>query len=143
MSEEKIINGAKKIILCFILIYVILTILATISAVSDMKNMSTTPVGIGNVFSLIWFQLLVIAFMGVTYFMYLKKGRTGMLFEFILGLALFINVVINTMIVNTFSSLAILSFVIPVAILIHTFLVLLKIYNLKKDIKIKELFNIK
>lgn len=143
MSEDKIIKKAKLVMLIYTVIYAILTILATISAVGDIENMSTTKVGIGNIFSLVWFQLVVIAFMICTYFMYAKKGRTGIILEFILGIALFINVVINTMIVNAFSPLAILSFVIPLAILIHAFLVLLRIYNLKREVKIKELFNIK
>lgn len=143
MSEDKIIKKAKLVVLIYTAIYTVLTILATISAVGDIENMSTTDIGIGNIFSLIWFQLLVIAFMLATYFMYAKKGRTGIILEFVLGIALFINVIINTMIVNVFSPLALLNFVIPIAILVHAFLVLLKIYNLKKEVKIKELFNIK
>jgi len=143
MSEDKIIKRAKVVVLLYTIVYIILTILATISAVGDIENMSTTKVGIGNIFSLVWFQLVVIGFMLATYFMYAKKGRTGIVLEFVLGISLFINVVINTMIVNAFSPLAILSFVIPIAILVHAFLVLLRIYNLKREVKIKELFNIK
>jgi len=143
MSEDKIIKKAKLVVVIYTVIYAILTILATISAVGDMENMSTTEVGIGNIFSLIWFQLLVIAFMIITYFMYEKKGRTGIIIEFVLGIALFINVIVNTMIVSSFSPLALISFIIPIAILIHAFLVLLRIYNLKREVKIKELFNIK
>ena len=143
MSEDKIIKKAKLVVVIYTVVYAILTILATISAVGDMENMSTTEIGIGNIFSLVWFQLLVVVFMIVTYFMYAKKGRTGIITEFVLGIALFINVIVNTMIVSSFSPLALLSFIIPIAILVHAFLVLLRIYNLKREVKIKELFNIK
>ena len=143
MNKEKTLGRAKKFILIIGLIYAVLTVLACISAVNDIKNSSTTDVGIGTVFSLIWFQLCVVIFMVATYCIYCRKGSKGVIFEFIIALALILNVVINMVISKATSTLVFLNFVIPVAMLIHSFLFVYEIYMQNKEVKIKDLFNVK
>lgn len=143
MNKEKLLRKAKVFILTIGLIYTVLTILACISAANDIKNTSTTEISIGTIFSLIWFQLCVIAFMVVTHYMYCKKGSKGVIFEFIIALALILNVVVNMIISNATSSLVLLNFVIPIVMLIHSCLFIYGIYLQNKETKIKDLFNVK
>ncbi len=143
MNREKTLGRAKKFILIIGAIYAVLTVLACISAVNDIKNSSTTDVGIGTVFSLIWFQVCVVIFMVTTYCIYCKKGSKGVIFEFIIAIALILNVIINMVISEATSTLVFLNFVIPVAMLIHSFLFVYEIYMQNKEAKIKDLFNVK
>ena len=143
MNREKTLGRAKKFILIIGAIYAVLTVLACISSVNDIKNSSTTDVGIGTVFSLIWFQVCVVIFMVTTYCIYCKKGSKGVIFEFIIAIALILNVIINMVISEATSTLVFLNFVIPVAMLIHSFLFVYEIYMQNKEAKIKDLFNVK
>lgn len=146
MSKEKLSKGTKSskiFILIITLIYATLTILACISAVNDITNMSTTSVGIGTVLSLVWFQICVIAFLAFTYYMYLKKGSKGVIFEIIIAVALILNVVVNMIVSKAVNSLVFLNFVIPIAMLIHSFLYVYGIYIDKKQAELKKEFNMK
>ncbi|MBR5227266.1 MAG: hypothetical protein IKV94_01330 [Clostridia bacterium] len=143
MDEKKIISKAKSFTIILGLIYLIITILATVSAFGDISNNSSTEAGIGTIFSLIWFQLVIVVAFLVVFLVYNIKGRLGILFELILGIALFLNVVINMLLASNFTAIALLNFVIPLVVLVHSFLILLKIYKANRKIKLKELFGIK
>ena len=81
--------------------------------------------------------------MVTTYCIYCKKGSKGVIFEFIIAIALILNVIINMVISEATSTLVFLNFVIPVAMLIHSFLFVYEIYMQNKEAKIKDLFNVK
>lgn len=140
---DKILSNAKKGLICIGVVYLIMTILASVSAISDMKNMSSTSITVTSIFSLIWFQALIILAFAFTYFIYVKKGSKGIIFEFTIGFALFINVVINMFMIQSSSPLVLLNFVIPTVVLVHSFFVLFSIYKCNKNAKIKDLFSAK
>lgn len=146
MNDKKLFKGIKNpklFILIITLIYATLTILACVSAVNDISNISTTSVGIGTVLSLVWFQICIIGFLVITYYMYSKKGNKGVILEVIIAVALILNVVANMLISGAVNSLVFLNFVIPLALLIHSFLYVYSNYIEKKQIEIKKKFNIK
>lgn len=143
MNKDKLLKKAKLFILVIGIIYTTLTVLACISAVNDITNMSTTSANIGTVLSLVWFQICVIVFLAFTYYLYAKKGSKGIIFEIIVALALILNVIVNMAISETVNSLVFLNFVIPIAMLIHSFMYVYGTYLEKREVKTKEKFNIK
>lgn len=143
MNKEKLIKSAKIFVLSVGIIYITLTVMACISAINDIENASTTNVGFGTVVSLIWFQVCIIVFLGLTYYVYCKKGNKGIIFELIITVALFLNVIVNMMLSKETSSLVFLNFIIPTCMLVHSLLFLYGMYIHGKEAKIKELFNIK
>lgn len=142
MDKDKLFKKAKMFILIIGVIYLTLTVLACISAVNDIANSSTTTISFEIVMSLVWFQICVVAFLAFTYYLYNKKSYKGIIFEIIIATALILNVVVNMMISNIANSLVLLNFVIPVALLIHSFLCAHGMYLQNKEMKIKKMFKV-
>lgn len=142
MNKDKLLKNAKMFVLIIGIIYLTLTVLACISAVNDIENMSTTSVGIGTVLSLIWFHICILAFLAFTYYMYSKKRNIAVVFEIIIATALVLNVIVNIIIADAVSSLVFLNFVIPMALLIHSFWYVYGMYWQKRQEKTKKEFNI-
>lgn len=143
LSNGNILKNAKKVVAIFATIYTIITILATISVCGDIKNNSTTELGLFNILSLVWFQIVVILFFLITMYIYNKKGNVGVIFELILGVALLVNVIVNILISEFVGALVLLNFVFPVLILLHALKVVISLYRQNHGDHIKKIFEIK
>lgn len=140
MNIDKLLKSTKLFILIIGIIYATLTVLACISAINDITNVSTTSANFGTVLSLVWFQICIIAFLGFTYYMYSKKRNVAVIFEIIIAIALILNVIANIIIVKAANSLVFLNFIIPAALLLHSIWYVYGIYLQKVQEKTKEMF---
>ena len=85
----------KNVLLILGIIYALITILAVVSYVSKMNNISTTPVTVGSVFAAVWWQLLMIVLFAATYILYTKRTNLGILLEIIMGISMLIYILIS------------------------------------------------
>ena len=113
----------KNILLVLGVIYTLVTILAVISYVSDMNNISTTPVTLSSVLGAIWWQILMIVLFVVTYFVYNKNRILGSLLEMVMGMAMLVFIVVSvaTMGVNILAIL--IELIYPLILTLHGLLV--------------------
>ena len=94
-KKEKNKLKSYNVILVFGLVYTLITILAVISYISTMANISTTAITFGNVMSAVWWQILMIALFATCYIMYKNKMLLGILIEIIMSMAMLVYIVIS------------------------------------------------
>ncbi len=86
---------AQNVILLLGLIYILITILAVISYVSRVGEISTTAVTFGTVMNAVWWQILMIILFATCYILYKKKALFGVLLEIIMAMAMLVYIVIS------------------------------------------------
>lgn len=123
----KLIKSSKNILLVLGLIYFLITILALVSYVSKMNNISTTDVTFMSVLSSIWWQILMIILFAVTYVMYNKKEFMGALLELVMGLSMLANIVVSVILMGANVFAILIELIYPFVLVCHSLLVIKKI----------------
>lgn len=130
--KEKTKLKEKNILLVLGVIYTLVTILAVISYVSDMNNISTTPVTFSSVLSAIWWQLLMIALFIVTYFVYNKNRILGSLLEIIMGMSMLVFIVVSVVTMGANLLAILIELIYPLILIIHGLLVFVHVKKKSK-----------
>ena len=86
---------AQSVILVLGLIYTLITILAVISYVSRIKEISTTVVTLGTVMGAVWWQILMIVLFAICYVLYKRRPLFGILLEIIMAMSMLVYIVIS------------------------------------------------
>ena len=94
-TKKKTNLKSRNVLLVLGIIYTLITILAIITYVSKMNNISTTPVTFGSVLGSAWWQLLMIVLFILTYVLYSKKPLLGTLLEVVMGMAMLVYIIIS------------------------------------------------
>lgn len=126
-KNTKLIKSSKNILLVLGLIYFLITILALVSYVSKMNNISTTDVTFMSVLSSIWWQILMIILFAVTYVMYNKKEFMGALLELVMGLSMLANIVVSVILMGANIFAILIELIYPFVLVCHSLLVIKKI----------------
>lgn len=133
--EKKNKLQSKNILLILGVVYTLISILAIISYVSKMSNISTTPVTLSSVLGSIWWQLLMIVLFAASYFLYNKKIVLGVLLEIIMGMAMLVYIVISIATIGMNLFALIVELIYPLLLIFHG---LITFKSLTKKNKIKK-----
>ena len=85
----------RSVLLILGVVYFLITILAVISYISSLENISNTPVTISSIISSIWWQLLMVFLFAVSFFLYGKNEKLGILVEIIMGFGMLAYIVVS------------------------------------------------
>ena len=109
----------KSILLILGTIYTLISILAVISYVSRMNNISTTPVTFGSILGSIWWQILMIVLFVVAYVLYTKKPILGALIEIIMGMSMLAYMVISVAMMGIDILALFIELIYPLVLIFH------------------------
>ena len=126
----------QNIILVLGLVYTLITILATVSYVSSIKDISTTVVTFGTVIGAVWWQILMIVLFTICYILYSKNTLLGIVLELIMAMSMLVYIVISvaTMGINFFALL--IELIYPLILTYHGLIELKKLNKQsKKEVK--------
>ena len=142
-KERKKANNKLKtpnIILILGLVYTLITILAIISYVSRIKEISTTVVTFGTVIGDVWWQILMIVLFAICYILYKRRHLFGILLEIIMAMSMLVYIVISvaTMGINFIALL--IELIYPLVLAFHGLMELKKI-NKQKSKKRKRIMS--
>ena len=123
---------APNIILVLGLVYTLITILAVISYVSRVGEISTTAVTFRTIFNAVWWQILMIILFATCYILYKKKTLLGVLLEIVMAMAMLVYIVISvaTMGINFLALL--IGLIYPLILSMHGLLELKKLNKQSK-----------
>lgn len=127
IKNKKLVQSSKNILLILGIIYLLITILATVSYVSRMNNISTTKVTFLNVIGSMWWQIIMIILFATTYIAYGKKEFFGALLELIMGLSMLTNIIVSVIIIGANLFAIIIELIYPLILISHSLAVIKKI----------------
>lgn len=127
IKNKKLVQSSKNILLILGIIYLLITILATVSYVSRMNNISTTKVTFLNVIGSMWWQIIMIILFATTYIAYGKKEFFGALLELIMGLSMLTNIIVSVVIIGANLFAIIIELIYPLILISHSLAVIKKI----------------
>ena len=125
-NMDKKVLKAKNAFIILALVYTLITILAVISLISEQSTIQTVT-GIkrlGAIFKEIWWPLLIICIFVITYMLYnnkqIKKIKLAGFLEFVTGVSMLINTVINMISIGNFEFTIIFSFIFPTLLMLFS-----------------------
>ena len=121
---------SRNVLLVLGLIYTLITILATTSYVSTMKNISTTPVTFGTIINAMWWQILMIILFIGTYIIYMKNEKLGALSEIIMAISMLGYIIVSIISVGANLLAITIELIYPIILIAHC-LVTFKTVNKK------------
>ena len=124
-------NINKNILLILGLIYILITILAATSYISTMSNISTTPITFGSVIGAMWWQLLMIALFIITYILYVKNEKIGVLFQIIMGMSMLAYILVSVVAIGANVLAITIELIYPLILITHGLITLLNIKRKK------------
>lgn len=125
--NKKLVQSSKNILLILGIIYFLITILATISYVSRMNNISTTKVTFLSIIGSMWWQIIMIILFVVTYIAYNKKEFLGVLLELVMGLSMLTNILVSVVIIGANLFAIMLELIYPLILISHSLAVIKKL----------------
>ena len=128
--KKKTKLAGKNVLLILGLVYTLISILAVVSYVSNMNNISTTPVTVGSVLGAVWWQILMIILFAVAYILYTKKTKLGILLEIIMGIAMLVYIIVSIWSMGLDLLAIVIEMIYPVILVSHG-LTQLKSLNMK------------
>lgn len=131
---EKIIKNKRSIFLVISVIYFLLTVLALVSNIHGINEGSTVTFNSRSIMNIMWWPILIIILLGITYVLYIKKEKLGVMLELIIGLSMLINNLVNMLVSGFDSFVVIFSYIFP-TVLIAQALIMLWSYKGKEKTK--------